>query len=463
MKKVFFQKYIAGENKMNKRNALKLSIILITALLYANTTIADTEAIKNKILPLREQAKIQNDWLKWRIENILPQIMREAGIDLWLIINREYVEDPIFYTLAPQPAIYSYRTTILILHDKGGQQGVEKLSASDYQMTKWYENIWTDKSKGQFENLGDVIKKINPKKIGIDTSETWHLADGLNATMKARLENALGPELSKRLVSAEKLCIDWLQIRSPQEVKEYKNIFSIAHDIIREISSSKYIKPDVTTIDDLRWQIRQKINDLGLEAPFYPLTDIQRSKKDAERYKDDPNIIRRGDLIHCDMGTRYLGLCTDMQWHIYVCKEGQSDAPEGLKRGLQDTIKFAKILTGEFKEGRTGEEITKAALEKAKAADINSVVYSHSIGTYVHSAGVRLETRPKEEAGVGSYERTYYKIPLNTVYAIEFHCLSNIPEWDDKEIQIGFEDEAALTKDGCNFVDGYIENYFFIK
>jgi Xaa-Pro aminopeptidase len=450
---------------MNKRKASYLSIIiiLVTALLYANQTVADTEAIKSKILPLRQRAIIQNEWLKWRFENILPKIMKDSGINLWLIINREYVEDPLFYTLVPQPATSSYRTTILILHDKGGNLGVERLSASDHQMNRWYKNIWIDKSKGQFENLAEQIKKINPKKIGIDISENWHLADGLNSTMKKRLENALGPKLSKRLVSAEKLCVDWLQIRSPQEIKEYKNICNITHDIIREISSDKVIKPDVTTIDDLKWQMRQTISDLGLEPPFHPLIDILRSKKDAERYKDDPNIIRRGDLIHCDMGARYLGLNTDMQWHIYVCREGESDTPEGLKKALEKTIEFGKILTGEFREGRTGEEITKAAMAKAKAAGIKPTAYSHSIGTYNHSAGVRLETRPKEDAGVGSYERTYYKIPLNTVYAIEFQCLFNIPEWDNKEVQIGFEDEAALTKDGCKFLDGYIDKFLLIK
>ncbi len=449
---------------MNKRNAFNLFIItLLTTVLYAGTATADTEAIKEKILPLREQAKIQNDWLKWRFENILPSIMRDAGIDLWLIINREYNEDAVYFTLATQPAAYSYRTTIVMLHDKGGEEGVEILSASDHPRAMGGKNVYTDRSKGQFENLAEVIKKINPKKIGINTSETWHLADGLNATMKKRLEKALGPEMSKRLVSAEKLCINWLQIRSPQEIKKYKNICSIAHAIISEISSDKYIKPDVTTIDDLRWHMRQKINDLGLERPFNPLVDIQRSEKDAERYKDDPNVIRRGDLIHCDMGTKYLGLCTDMQWHIYVCREAESDAPEGLKKGLQESIKFAKILTGEFRQGRTGEKITKAAMEKAKAADIRPQVYTHSIASYVHSAGVRLDTRPLDEVAVENRERTHYAIPLNTVYAIEFHCFCIIPEWDNKEVQIGFEDEAALTKDGCNFLDGYQEEFFLIK
>ena len=104
---------------------------------------------------------------------------------------------------------------------------------------------------------------------------------------------------------------------------------------------------------------------------------------------------------------------------------------------------------GEFKDGRTGDEIGKAAIEKSKQAGINSVIYCHSIGTYGHSAGLRLETRPKESAGVGSYERTFYPLKLNTVYAIEFHCSFNIPEWDNQQVQISFEDDAAFTKDGC--------------
>lgn len=148
----------------------------------------------------------------------------------------------------------------------------------------------------------------------------------------------------------------------------------------------------------------------------------------------------------------------------YLCLQRKREGcTEGLKKGLEKTIEFGKILTGEFKEGRTGDEITKAAMEKARAADINSVVYSHSIGTYNHSAGVRLETRPIFEAGVGSYERTYYKILLNTVYAIEFHCSFNIPEWDNQEVKIGFEDEAALTKEGCNFLDGHQTGFLLIK
>ncbi|MBN2180387.1 MAG: aminopeptidase P family protein [Sedimentisphaerales bacterium] len=421
------------------------------------------QGIYGKILPLKERAAIQNEWLKWRLENILPELMRNADIDLWLIINREYNEDAVYFTLSPQPTIYSYRTTILMLHDKGGELGVEGLSASDYGYGRLYRGAFTDRSKKQFENLADVIQKIDPEKIGINTSETWHLADGLNTTMKKRLESALGPEMSKRMVSAEKLCIDWLQIRSPQELEAYNDICSIAHEIIREGSSDKNITPDVTTIDDVRWWFRHKIAELGLEAWFHPVCDIQRKKEDAAKYRDNPNIIRRGDLIHCDLGIKYLGLCTDMQWHIYVCRGNETDAPEGLKNALNVTLEFGKILTGEFKEGRTGDEIAKAATKKAEAAGINSQIYSHSIGNYGHSAGTRLDTRPLDQVAEENRDRTQYAIPSNTVYAIEYCCFFDIPEWDNQQVKISFEDDAAFTKDGCNFLDGHQQDFFLIK
>jgi len=195
--------------------------IVVFVLIHASYLPAHDVSSRNsieQILPLRKRAKIQNDWLKWRLDNILPKLMRDAGIDLWLIVNREYNEDPVYFTLSPQPTIYSYRTTILMLHDKGNRTGVERLSASDHGKGEWYKGAFADRSKKQFDNLTEVKKEIDPKKIGINSSETWHLADGLNATMKNRLERALGPEMSKRLDSAEKLCVNWLQVRSPQEM-----------------------------------------------------------------------------------------------------------------------------------------------------------------------------------------------------------------------------------------------------
>ncbi len=450
----------------NGLNVVSLSPFIIGVLFLsygcANQNKKTLKAHYSDVLPLRERAEIQNNWLRWRLENILPAIMKDADIDLWLVIQREYDEDPLFITLVNQPTISSYRTTILMFHLR--EDGtVERLSASDHPQTVGYRNIWPDKSKEQFVNLADVIKQMNPRKIGIDISENWHLADGLNFTLKQRLEKALGPEWTGRLVSAEKVCIDWLQTRSPQEIEMYKTLSQITHRISDELATPGIIKPDVTTTDDVRWWLRQRTLDLGLDNWFQPICDIQRTQQDAAKYKNGPQVIHRGDFIHIDFGIKYLGLCTDSQFHLYVCREGETDAPLSLRNGLKTTNEFGQTILGEFKDGRNGDEITKAAMEKAKQQGINASIYSHSIGTYGHSAGLRLETRPRESAGVGSYERTFYPVKIDTVYALEFHCSFNIPEWDNQLVQIAFEDNAAYAKDGAKLIDGCQEKFLLIK
>ncbi|MFC2168869.1 M24 family metallopeptidase [Acidobacteriota bacterium] len=251
--------------------------------------------------------------------------------------------------MMPEPTMYARRTSILIFHDQGSDKGVQRLSGSYYGARNWYEGTWADKTKKQFESLAGVIKNLNPKKIGINTSEHWAFGDGLSASLKDKLEKALGPELSSRFVSAENLCIGWLETRSPQELSVYRHIAGIAHDIIAEFYSSKVITPGITSTEDVVWWIRQKVTDLGLEAWFQPSISIQRSKNDADRYKENPRIIQRGDVLHCDVGIVYLGLCTDMQLQAYVCRIGEDDAPEGLKEALRRTIEVGTTLRNEFK------------------------------------------------------------------------------------------------------------------
>ena len=150
---------------MNKRNTIRLFIVtVLTILTYASIVTADTEAIKARILPLREQAKIQNEWLDWRFENILPGIMRDAGIDLWVIINREYNEDPVYMSMVPEPHMFARRTSILIFHDLGAEKGVDRLSGGYYGIGDFYKPTWLDKTKKQFESLAEFIKTRNPQK-----------------------------------------------------------------------------------------------------------------------------------------------------------------------------------------------------------------------------------------------------------------------------------------------------------
>ena len=73
-------------------------------------------------------------------------------------------------------------------------------------------------------------------------------------------------------------------------------------------------------------------------------------------------MIQRGDLLHCDFGIVYLNLCTDTQQQAYVLKEGETDAPAGLKRALALGNRLQDIHMEEMKPGRTGNQVLAAAL-----------------------------------------------------------------------------------------------------
>ncbi len=415
------------------------------------------------ILPERKRAEVMNDWLKWRLDNIIPELMRREGIDMWLVINREYNEDPVYMSLMPEPTMYARRTSILIFHDLGSDKGVQHLSGSYYGSRNWYKGTWVDKTKKQFESLAEVVKKLNPKKIGINTSKDWAFGDGLSASLKEKLETALGPELSSRLVSAENLCIGWLETRSPQELSVYRHIAGIAHDIIAEFYSNRVITPGITSTEDVVWWTRQKITELGLETWFQPSISIQRSKKDAVLYKDNPRIIQRGDVLHCDVGIVYLGLCTDMQLQAYVCRVGEEDAPEGLKEALRRTIEVGTIFRNEFKAGRSGNAIVLSAMDKATALGLRPLIYSHPLGIHGHGAGPPMDARPLGRVPEGNSARGEYPLYSNTCYAIEYSCTTNVPEWGGQDVRIGFEETGVYTQEGCKFIDGSQKKYILIK
>jgi Xaa-Pro aminopeptidase len=452
-------------NHRTRRFGIIIGLILLLSVAFPLTAARDITNVgdSKNILPEEDRARVMNEWLKGRLDNIIPRLLRREGIDMWLVINREYNEDPVYLSLVPAPVMSARRTSILIFHDLGKDKGVERLTGSDWGMGEWYRPTWTDKKKKQFESLAEVIKARNPKKIGIDVSRDWAFGDGLSPSLKADLEKALGPEYSSRFVSAENLCVGWLETRSPQELSVYRHICGIAHDIIAEFFSNRVITPDITTTADVEWWIRQKITGLGLETWFQPDISIQRQKKEATRLGGESTVIRRGDLLHCDVGICYLGLCTDMQLQAYVLKTGETDAPEGLKEALRRANRLADIFMGEFKTGRTGNEIVDAAMKKGEAEGLRPLIYSHPLGLYGHSAGCTADARPAGSAPEDIRTRGEYPLYPNTVYAIEFSSTTAVPEWDNQDVRIGYEEDGVYTEEGCRFIDGRQAAIFLIR
>lgn len=415
----------------------------------------------DNILTEKEQAGLINQWLPWRLDHIVPALMRREGIDMWLIICRETNEDPLLWSLVGEPLLQGRRTMILVFWDPGAGKPVERYSLGGGGSL--YKSAWTDRARPQFENLADLIKKLDPKKIGINTSVSFRTADGLSATMKQKLEAHIGPVYAMRLVSAEKLCVGWLETRSPDELNIYSHLCGIGHDLIAEFFSNGIITPGVTTSDDVEWWIRDRITGLGLKTWFDPSISIQRSPAMEERYKDLPAVIRKGDLLHCDVGIKYLRLCTDMQWHAYVCLPDEQDAPEGLKIALARAVRLAEVFMGEFMEGLTGKQIGDRTIQKATVEGLRPQLYTHPIGYYGHDAGTTIDTRPVNSMPEETPNVMEYPLHPNTVYAIEFSSTTGVPEWDNKDVVISYEEQGVFTKEGCRWVDGNQVRFYLIR
>jgi Xaa-Pro aminopeptidase len=397
------------------------------------------------ILTLRQQAAVYNDWLKGRLDRILPELMRQEGIDMWLVICRENNEDPVFPSLVPFTSLYASRTSMLVFFDRGAE-GVERLTVSRSSIGSFYKSVWEPEKIDQWVRLGEIIKERNPKTIGIDESETFNYGDGLSASLKAKLMASLPPGFAPRAKSAERLAIRWLERRSPEELEVYPQIVAIAHGIIADAFSRAVIQPGITTTDDVVWWMRERSRQLGLGNWFQPSVDIQRPKASGR----SDNVIHRGDLLHCDFGITYLRLCTDTQQVAYVLRDGETEAPKGLRDALAQGNRLQDILLAEMKTGRTGNEILAAALKQAKYEGLRPSIYTHPLGVHGHAAGpiIGLWDQQGGVAGLGDF-------PLfeDTVHSIELNVTATVPEWQNQDVRIPIEQDASFTKAGARFLD----------
>jgi len=424
----------------------------------SNISLSSVSDYKEKILPLKERAKVKNKWLEYRLKNVLPELMKREKFDMWIVSAREYNEDPVLMSLLPAPMLSARRRTILIFNLlEDGKVEALSLVRPVPVMKEYYETIFTENRVDQYEKLAEIIKDKDPKSIGINVSNTFAFGDGLTFSENRRLADALDEKYQKRCRSAERLCLGWLESRTEEEIAAYFGINEIAHGVIKEAFSSRVITPSVTTALDVAWWIRQKFHDLGLRAWFMPSVDIIRK---GEEKVASSEIIKPGDVLHCDVGFEYLGLCTDTQQNAYVLKLDETKPPKGLIDALAEGNRLQDIHGEEMIEGKTGNEILANILKRAKEEGLNPSIYSHPIGYHGHGAGPTIGLYDQQEGVPG---RGDYELFNNTSYAMELNIKKEIPEWDDQEVRIALEQTIIFTDEKVYYLGGRQKEFHLIK
>jgi len=414
------------------------------------------------ILDMRERAAIRDAWLEQRLDTLVPELMAREGVDMWLLIGREYNEDPVLETMLPATWISARRRTIL-LFSRGDDGSVERLSVSRYPVGDIFAQAWTpEEEPDQWARLAELVDERDPETIAVNRSETFPLADGLTASEADALEAALGERYAGRLVSGEALAVGWLETRSRAEITVYRQIVRIAHAIIAEGFSEAVITPGVTTTQDVAWWFRDRVRALGLQSWFHPSVSIQRNSTTGETddamaafenafLSDSADRILPGDLLHVDFGIMYLGLATDTQHHGYVLRPGETEAPAGLRAGLAQANRLQDILLESFEAGAPGNAVLAAARETALEAGLTPSIYTHPIGYHGHGAGaaIGMWDNQGDVPGTGDY-------PVNpdTAWSIELNIETTIPDWDGQTVLFKLEEDAVFDGERVRFLDG---------
>ena len=407
------------------------------------------------VLDLKTQGQIRDQWLEERVETVLPELMERTGIDMWILISKEYNEDAVLKTMLPSGWLSARRTTMLVIYKEGDQ--METLACARYDVGSVFKKAWDKEAEpNQWKRLAEIVQERNPQKIGINKSDDFGLVDGLSATHYEMLMEALPEKYQTRVVSAEPLAIGWLETRTPGEMVVYRQVMRIAHAIIAEGFSEKVIQPGITTTDDVVWYYRERIRELGMTAWFHPTVDVQRGdpgEGDSNRSfsrRPDAAIIQPGDWIHCDFGITYFGLNTDTQENAYVLKAGETDAPAYLKEAFKRGLETMDFLTNEFATDRTGNEILADALRKASDAGLKPTIYTHPIGYHGHGAGPTIGLWDQQGGVPGKGDYPMYP---NTAYSIELNTKVFLPEWN-KEIRVMMEEDAFFDGEKVEYIDG---------
>ena len=410
-----------------------------------------------RILPMRERAAVIDRWLTQRVQTVLPGLMRRTGINMWVIISREYNEDPVIRTFLPSKWQSARRRTILMVYDPGKGEPLETLAVARYAVGEMFEQAWDKERDGeQWTHLAALIEERDPQSIGLNFSETFALADGITRTEYDLFHDALPERLHDRVVSAENLAIGWLETRTAEEMAVYQQIVRIAHEILAEGLSQQVIQPGVTTTNDVAWWYRDRIRELKLTTWFHPSVSIQRPEQAAldvkaeiiARHADE--IIMPGDLLHVDFGITYLRLNTDTQQHAYVLRPGETEAPEELRNALARGNRLQDILTDQFITGQSGNEILASALAVAKDEGITASIYTHPIGFHGHAAGPTIGLWDQQGGVPG---RGDYPLYPNTAHSIELYAETEFDSWE-KPVRIKLEEDAFFDGEHTYYIDG---------
>ena len=418
---------------------------LISVLLFAATTAAVWAQVTPELI--RERTELEWDVKVDKMRRHLLPLMRAHDIDLWIILSRENAPDPALELFGGYGITgwYGHRNAYLFW-DPGGGAALATTAIGTHlsgHLRPFYDTLETYGGEGLEPHLRRYIKKRDPQRIAINQSRTLSMADGLTAELKDYLQNALGFPYRDRLVSSERLLVNYASSRTPGEHAIQREASAETFEILQHALSNEVITPGTTRLMDVHYWITAEWKRQGFEFNFPAALNLQRAGQPVMRDVENP-VIERGDLLHVDFGIRSSGIVTDQQKMAYVLRPGETAVPPGLKAAFDVSARMAAIIVDEFKVGHAGSAIKKMAEARGRAEGIDSLVNSHARGNWVHGAGVWMTDDWPERYG----DHPRFPLRAGEWVSLEFTVRVPVAEWDNQLVTIMREEDTLVRDDG---------------
>ncbi|MBX9929376.1 MAG: aminopeptidase P family protein [Gemmatimonadaceae bacterium] len=412
------------------------------------------------VAPLGAQSHLEarNRWARLceirrdKFDRILPEAMRENGIDMWIVAMREGHHDPLWELLGRG---YVGTVGYLIFTDRGGDR-IERVAVdiTDHQRAACgaYD---VDTSS---VDLAAFVRQRNPKRIGVNTSTEMGMADGLSHTLHQHLVTTLGPALAAKMVSAEKLVSDFSSRRVASELVAFGEATEFGRQLAERALSNEVITPGVTTLADVAWWVQEQQRVRGLGSSFEVPSIYITGPNGIEATSND-RIIQRGDILMMDFGVGYLNMWTDQKRIAYVLKPGETALPASMQRAFDQAVRVREVIRRTARAGKTAQAMMDEVNAAIVAAGFTAmrgfnqvradsstefIIGCHSVGDWGHGIGPSM--------AFFNPGRLTFEIRPTNLFSIELFAYTPIPEWGGKKLRIPLEDDAVITARGVEWL-----------
>lgn len=402
----------------------------------------------------RKRWELMNQIRQDKFDLVLPEVMRENGVDMWITVNREGFEDPLTPDFGRG---YVGTTGYYIFTDRGGDR-IERVALGVGTHLIERNGAYDLVTEGQV-SLADFVAQRDPKTIALNYSEAIGAADGLSYTSYHELAEELGEKYASRFVSAQKLASDFRSRRVASEIAAFAWAGEMSRNIAERAFSNEVITPGKTTLADVAWWMHEQQFAHNLGTSF-GMPSVYLTGPNGVVALSNDRVIQRGDFLAIDWGVGYLNLYTDMKRHAYVLKEGETKLPKSIQKAFDNGRAVRKILKENIKAGRTAGETFTLLNEKINDAGfrimdkfnaptnnpdiIDVIIGCHSVGNLGHGIGPSIAWFNPTRMG--------YVIQPSNLFSIELFAYTAIPEWGGKKLRIPLEDNAVVTHRGVEWL-----------